>query len=54
MVERTSPGPQNFLLELIEEVFSKYDLGGIQGDDRLPAMPSEGGFDSYTVSLFKK
>ena len=47
------PGPQNFLLELIEEVVTKYDVDGIQGDDRLPAMPSEGGYDSYTVSLFK-
>ena len=30
-----------------------YDIDGIQGDDRLPAMPSEGGYDDYTVSLFQ-
>jgi uncharacterized lipoprotein YddW (UPF0748 family) len=47
------PGPQKFLLELIEEVVIKYDVDGIQGDDRLPAMPSEGGYDSYTLSLFQ-
>ncbi len=33
---------------------SKYDVYGIQGDDRLPATPSEGCYDSYVVSLFKK
>jgi len=48
------PGPQKFLLELIEEVVVKYDVDGIQGDDRLPAMPSEGGYDPYTMSLFQK
>ena len=48
------PGPQKFLLELIEEVVTKYDVDGIQGDDRLPAMPSEGGYDPYTLSLFQK
>ena len=47
------PGPQKFLLELIEEVVTRYDIDGIQGDDRLPAMPSEGGYDDYTISLFK-
>jgi len=40
-------------LELIEEVVSEYDIDGIQGDDRLPAMPSEGGYDDYTVSLYQ-
>jgi uncharacterized lipoprotein YddW (UPF0748 family) len=47
------PGPQEFLLELVEEVVTNYDIDGIQGDDRLPAMPSEGGYDSYTKSLFR-
>ena len=47
------PGPQKFLLELIEEVVTNYDIDGIQGDDRLPAMPSEGGYDDYTLSLFQ-
>ena len=29
------------------------DLDGIQGDDRLPAMPSLAGYDEYTVNLYK-
>ena len=28
-------------------------IDGIQGDDRLPAMPSEGGYDDYTLSFSK-
>ena len=47
------PGPQKFLLELFDEVVTNYDLNGIQGDDRLPAMPSEGGYDDFTVSLLQ-
>ncbi len=47
------PDVQNFLLSLIMEVVKNYDIDGIQGDDRLPAMPSESGYDKYTVSLFK-
>jgi uncharacterized lipoprotein YddW (UPF0748 family) len=35
------------------EVTTKYNVDGIQGDDRLPAMPSEGGYDDYTVNLYK-
>ena len=29
------------------------DLDGIQGDDRLPAMPRNSGYDTYTVSLYQ-
>lgn len=47
------PGPQEFMMSLIMEVVRKYDVDGIQGDDRLPAMPSAGGYDEYTVSLYK-
>lgn len=43
------PGPQQFLMELVEEIVMRYDIDGIQGDDRLPAMPSEGGYESNTV-----
>jgi uncharacterized lipoprotein YddW (UPF0748 family) len=42
------PGPQQLLLSLVTEVVSRYDVDGIQGDDRLPAMPAEGGYDAYT------
>ncbi len=47
------PEVQNFLMSLINEVVTKYDVDGIQGDDRLPAMPSEGGYEDYTVNLYK-
>jgi uncharacterized lipoprotein YddW (UPF0748 family) len=45
---------QNFMLSLIEEVVTNYNVDGIQGDDRLPAMPSEGGYDDYTIALYRK
>jgi hypothetical protein len=48
------PGPQRLMRELVLEVVKHYDIDGIQGDDRLPAMPAEGGFDAYTASLYKK
>jgi uncharacterized lipoprotein YddW (UPF0748 family) len=38
---------------LVIEVVKKYDVDGIQGDDRLPAMPVKGGYDDYTVALYK-
>lgn len=49
-----NPAVQNFLIELIEEALTLYpDLDGIQGDDRLPAMPRNSGYDNYTVSLYQ-
>lgn len=47
------PEVQGFLLSLVKEVVQSYDVDGIQGDDRLPAMPSEGGYDDYTRNLYK-
>lgn len=47
------PDVQEFMTSLIMEVVSKYDVDGIQGDDRLPAMPAEGGYDDYTVELYR-
>lgn len=46
------PDVQNFLLSLILEVAKNYDVDGIQGDDRLPALPSEGGYDSLTLKRY--
>jgi len=46
------PGVQEFLSALVLEVVRKYPVDGIQGDDRLPAMPSEGGYDDYTRALY--
>lgn len=48
-----NPEVQNFMKSLILEVVKKYDVDGIQGDDRLPAMPIAGGYDDYTVQLYK-
>jgi uncharacterized lipoprotein YddW (UPF0748 family) len=48
------PGPQRLMRELVLEVVKQYDIDGVQGDDRLPAMPAEGGFDAYTAALYKK
>ena len=47
------PGPQDLLLDLILEVVHAYDVDGIQGDDRLPAMPVEGGYSDYTKALYR-
>jgi uncharacterized lipoprotein YddW (UPF0748 family) len=46
------PGAQDFMLSLIREVVENYDVDGIQGDDRLPAMPSEGGYSDFTRALY--
>lgn len=48
-----NPEAQDFILSLITEVIDNYDVDGIQGDDRLPAMPVEGGYDSVTVEIYK-
>lgn len=47
------PEVQAFLNSLILEVAEKYDVDGIQGDDRLPAMPTLGGYDDLTVSRYR-
>ena len=48
------PEVQSFLLDLLKEVVSNYDVDGIQGDDRLPALPSEGGYDAITSAKFER
>ena len=47
------PEVQNFMLSLVQEVIANYDVDGVQGDDRMPAMASEGGYSEYTDSLYK-
>jgi uncharacterized lipoprotein YddW (UPF0748 family) len=37
---------QNFILDLLLEVVKNYEVDGIQGDDRLPAFPGEGVYNS--------
>ena len=46
------PEPQQFLTELVAEVVSKYNIDGVQGDDRMPANPSEGGYDEYSLKCY--
>lgn len=48
-----NPEVQNFMIALNTEVVDNYDVDGVQGDDRLPAMPVEGGYDSATVAVYK-
>ncbi len=46
------PEVQDFMISLAVEIASNYDVDGIQGDDRLPAMPTTGGYDAYTRKLY--
>ncbi len=47
------PEVQEFMLSLIREVMENYDVDGVQGDDRLPALPNNAGYDDYTVQRYK-
>jgi uncharacterized lipoprotein YddW (UPF0748 family) len=48
------PEVQEFMKELVLEVVKKYKVDGIQGDDRLPAMPAEGGYDDFAKQLYAR
>lgn len=48
------PEVQAFMSELVLDFVKRYPADGIQGDDRLPAMPSEGGYDAYTRELYAR
>ena len=47
-----NPEVQQLMLEIITEIISNYDVDGIQGCDRLPAMPSSAGYDSETKQQY--
>ena len=47
------PEVQDFMLALVREVAEGYDVDGIQGDDRLPALPVESGYSPYTIQLYQ-
>lgn len=47
------PEVQQYMIDLFKEVVTNYQIEGVQGDDRLPAMPSTGGYDTYTTALYK-
>ncbi|HAC63233.1 MAG TPA: hypothetical protein DCF68_06740, partial [Cyanothece sp. UBA12306] len=47
------PQVQKFITSLVMEVMDLYDVDGIQFDDHL-SLPSELGYDDYTVNLYKQ
>ena len=47
------PQVQNFILDLILEVVKKYDVDGIQIDDRF-GMPVQFGYDPMTIYLYQE
>lgn len=47
------PEVQQYMINLFKEVTTNYNVDGVQGDDRLPAMPNTGGYDSYTKALYQ-
>ena len=47
------PEVQQFMLEIIAEIVSNYDVDGIQGCDRLPAMPRSAGYDAQTSQQYR-
>jgi uncharacterized lipoprotein YddW (UPF0748 family) len=47
------PTVQDFMISLMREVVQSYPVAGVQGDDRLPATPFNGGYDAETVAQFK-
>jgi len=47
-----NPDVQQFILDLMTEILA-YDVDGIQGDDRLPAMPVEGGYSDVVQQVYR-
>ncbi|MDY7007897.1 MAG: glycoside hydrolase family 10 protein [Cyanobacteriota bacterium] len=47
------PEVQQFLLDLILEIVTKYNIDGIQFDDHF-GLPAEFGYDDFTVKLYEK
>ena len=44
---------QQFMLEIITEIVSIYSVDGIQGCDRLPALPVTAGYDPDTIRQYQ-
>ncbi|MFP4228567.1 MAG: family 10 glycosylhydrolase [Salinivenus sp.] len=49
-----NPAVRDFMAGLIMEVVENYDVDGVQGDDRLPAHPVEGGYSEVTKDLYRQ
>ena len=47
------PQVQQFILDLVTEIISNYPVAGIQGCDRLPALPITAGYDSETIQQYQ-
>jgi len=47
------PEVQDFILSLIQEIVTRYDVDGLQLDDHF-GMPVELGYDPYTVALYRQ
>ncbi|MDX2243669.1 MAG: glycoside hydrolase family 10 protein [Leptolyngbyaceae cyanobacterium bins.302] len=47
------PEVQRFITDLVLEIVTQYDADGIQFDDHT-SLPSEFGYDSYTIALYTK
>jgi uncharacterized lipoprotein YddW (UPF0748 family) len=47
------PEVQQFMQLIVNEIISNYDVDGIQGCDRLPALPVTAGYDSFTVAQYQ-
>lgn len=48
------PEVQQFMIDLVMEAVENYDIDGVQGDDRMPAMPRNSGYDEYTANSYKE
>ena len=44
---------QEFMLEIVREIISNYPVDGIQGCDRLPALPVTAGYDTFTSNRYQ-
>ena len=51
-MDALNPEVQDFMSSLVLEVASRYDVDGIQGDDRMPAMAVEGGYTAVDRALY--
>ena len=47
------PQVQQFIIDLITEIVTNYDIDGIQFDDHF-SIPTEMGYDPYTIALYLK
>ena len=47
------PEVQSFILELVSEISTNYDIDGFQVDDHM-GLPVAYGYDEYTVNLYKQ